>query len=230
MTHPYVVLKDSFHQEAFFNNIMDAWNGIYTLSRSLWWRRAWVYQEFVLGTRVTFLINGVSVSSRELYELLTTLVTQYDAHKAFWDEVSSKIANEIAEIGRQVAAYRIRNHASTRLVSRVAGVVHVLDSPQDSGIYTRDYQSALAKERANCENRKRKVDTHRSDLARAYQTLERTNFIFKSKIDTTPTNAFLPLFELLVFSRNDEMSAIMQGSLIDRLEAGEVSAEDVCII
>lgn len=57
-----------------------AWRNLHAIVGSTWWIRAWVYQELMLATRATFLIDGMSVPWDELYELLDKCYQRLPAH------------------------------------------------------------------------------------------------------------------------------------------------------
>jgi Heterokaryon incompatibility protein (HET) len=55
---------------------LTAWSHIHAIIESPWWSRAWIYQEFILANRATFMIDELSAPWKELSNLLN----QYHSH------------------------------------------------------------------------------------------------------------------------------------------------------
>lgn len=91
-----------------------AWTRMHRIVRNSWWERAWVYQEFMLSTRATFLISGLAIPWLDFQKFLDKVYSRLPAHVA-----DSEAA--IASLRRQKKRLNAMTWNSPTLWKRVLG-------------------------------------------------------------------------------------------------------------
>jgi hypothetical protein len=77
-SYPVVTLDDN-HQADY----LTAWSHMHAMIESPWWSRAWIYQEFILADRATFMIERLLAPWVELSDLLEQYYSQIGQHVAY---------------------------------------------------------------------------------------------------------------------------------------------------
>lgn len=83
-------------------DMVAAWEHISTIVQSPWWSRVWVFQEYVLATRATFLFEGLSVPSEELRNFLTGCFTEQQARIQLSKDLSSRPSVQEAPVEQRM--------------------------------------------------------------------------------------------------------------------------------
>jgi len=161
---------------------------VHSIINSAWWERAWVYQEFMLATRVTFLVDNLSIPRNELHVFLDTFHEHLHDHKVAVESDIRQMKAREAEL----KAFRKSNSMWIRIAFfRIS-----------AGLLFKEEIEAR-KEMIVVASKRQKLEAYDSMRSKSKLQWELATFVLRSRADREErAQQYIPLSTLMTHARN----------------------------